>query len=277
MKPSEKKFLECEGLKIAASWEFGENCAEHPVYFAATVLFHVERGVFNIKTGAEQHSFSANSFGLIRKHTHSLCTKTWSEEEGSFKMLGFTLDDSFVNEVIGSVPLPEDIRPVPNNLYRIPNNGILAGLMNSISAYFDEGGDVDRSVVRLKTLESLIGIIQAKPELAHIFFEYAKSVRADLRHFMEYHYMQKHTIEELAYLSGRSASTFNREFRKLFNQSPHQWIKEKRLAFARSLLQRTELTASDVYLQAGFEDLAHFSRSFKSFFGINPSQVKELA
>lgn len=35
--------------------------------------------------------------------------------------------------------------------------------------------------------------------------------------------------------------------------------------------------ASDIYIELGFEDLAHFSRSFKKYFGKNPSEVASLA
>ena len=41
------------------------------------------------------------------------------------------------------------------------------------------------------------------------------------------------------------------------------------------LLTFTNKTPSVVYLEVGFEDLAHFSRSFKQEFGINPSAVEK--
>lgn len=88
--------------------------------------------------------------------------------------------------------------------------------------------------------------------------------------------MRNITLEKFAEMSGRSLSTFNRDFRKIFQMSPHKWIKQKRLELARKLLISTSKKASDVYLEVGFEDLAHFSRSFKSYFGLNPSEVKAV-
>jgi AraC-like DNA-binding protein len=77
-------------------------------------------------------------------------------------------------------------------------------------------------------------------------------------------------------LSGRSIATFHREFKRTFNTSPHQWIKERRLLKAKELLTLTNRKPSDIYIELGFEDLAHFSRSFKKHFGKNPSKVTSL-
>jgi len=270
------RYLECEGLKIAASVEADSNCGEHAIYHYPATLLYVQRGTLHLTAGSENYAVTAGNFCFTRKHTYALVHKTWTEAEGSFKMLAFMLEDSFVKDVIGNITIPENPLILTQKMYMLPHSSILTGLMHSISAYFDGRETIDSSLIRLKTLETIIGILQAKPGLAGVFFEFSKDIRADLKLFMENNYIQKYTLEEFASMSGRSISTFNREFRRLFNKSPHQWIKEKRLDFARNLLLQSDLTPSDIYLRAGFEDLAHFSRSFKSHFGINPSRAKEF-
>ena len=61
----------------------------------------------------------------------------------------------------------------------------------------------------------------------------------------------------------------------VFGETPHKWIMRKRLVKAHELLMQGEGTASDIYMQVGFEDLAHFSRAFKKQFGVPPSQLKK--
>ena len=275
MEKSGIQYLKCEGLQIAASVE-SNNCEEHAVYYSKTFLFFILRGQLNIKTSTELNTFPAGSVCLVRKHTHGKYFKTWKPEDGSFKMIIFILEDQFIHEVISKINLPTEKAPDIQKFYRIPNTTILTGLMQSLDLYFSEKEEIDQAIVRLKTLETLIGITKAKPELAHIFYEYAKPIQADLRHFMEHNYLEKYTLEQLAQLSGRSISTFNRQFRRTFQKTPHQWIKERRLIRAKQLLLQTELTPSEIYLETGFEDLSHFSRSFKSHFGLNPSQIKTL-
>ncbi len=55
----------------------------------------------------------------------------------------------------------------------------------------------------------------------------------DLMSAMENHYLQSVTLEELASISGRSLSSFRREFESTFQTTPAKWIQEKRLQKAK--------------------------------------------
>lgn len=81
------------------------------------------------------------------------------------------------------------------------------------------------------------------------------------------------SISQFAYLTGRSLSTFKRDFSKLFGTSPEKWLQKKRLDLAHYLLTQKRQRPTDVYLEVGFENLSHFSTSFKKQFGINPVLV----
>jgi transcriptional regulator GlxA family with amidase domain len=82
------------------------------------------------------------------------------------------------------------------------------------------------------------------------------------------------SIEDLATLSNLSVSTFNRTFQTLFNDTPANYIKAKRLERARELLTISTLTASEIAFQTCFKDIAHFSRSFKAAFHCSPSAYR---
>ncbi|MEZ4902636.1 MAG: helix-turn-helix transcriptional regulator [Spirosomataceae bacterium] len=96
----------------------------------------------------------------------------------------------------------------------------------------------------------------------------------DLSFVLDVNYTNRLSVNDLARLSGRSLSTFKREFQQIYNTSPAQWIREKRLHKAKELLEKTEMNVTDVCFTTGFESIAHFSRTFKSYFGIAPSSVK---
>ena len=79
-------------------------------------------------------------------------------------------------------------------------------------------------------------------------------------------------LEQFGYLTGRSLTTFKRDFKKAFSISPQRWLTEKRLELAHYELTQKKRKASDVYLEAGFENLSHFSFAFKKRYGFAPSQ-----
>jgi AraC-like DNA-binding protein len=73
----------------------------------------------------------------------------------------------------------------------------------------------------------------------------------------------------------RSLSSFKREFRKVYGTTPGKWLMERRLIHSASLLQTTDLSVTEISFECGFEDVSHFSRSFKEKFGQSPSDYRD--
>jgi AraC-like DNA-binding protein len=90
---------------------------------------------------------------------------------------------------------------------------------------------------------------------------------------MESHYMFNLPLEKFGYLTGRSLSTFNRDFRKTFNATPQKWLTKKRLELAHYQISEYAKKPIEVYLEVGFEDLSHFSFAFKKQFGYIPTSL----
>ena len=267
--------IESEGMQIAASIE-SHDSSEQSMYYPSNVLVLMEQGQFNVRTGQQLFCIHPQNFGLIRKYTPANCFKTWGEHETGAVTYAFVLQDEFIEEVIQNVP-SQPHAPIDAKVLLIEPNPILKGFFQSIISYIKENTELDRAMLKLKTQEALMGIIHHHPEYLGIFRQFAQPQRADLADFMNHNYQYNLSLDRLAKMSGRSLSTFNREFKAIFSESPHKWIMKRRLHKARELLLLTDRRASDIYLDLGFEDLAHFSRSFKKEFGRTPTEVKDSA
>jgi len=80
------------------------------------------------------------------------------------------------------------------------------------------------------------------------------------------------SVEELAFLCNMSVSTFKRQFVKCFKDTPGNWLKQKRLEKARTLLQTGKATPSEIFSSTGYKNLSHFSTAFKNRFGKSPRE-----
>jgi len=274
MKPTiaDIKQISCENLHIAAMIE-SQLCTERDMYFPANYLVMVEQGVYTIETEDKIYVVNEGEFAFIRKYTQGKILKTHNEDQKSFKDIVFVLQDDFIKEIIRDFELPENILPCTEQIVKYKNNYILEGLKQSLSVYLSGIEQIDKTLISLKTKEALIGILKDNRNLIHIFNEFSEPQKADLFQFMEHNFMYNLPLETFAKNTGRSLSTFNRDFRDVFQLSPSKWLKKKRLDLAKQLMTIYDRKASDIYLEVGFEDLAHFSRSFKSQFGINPSEI----
>lgn len=265
--------IECDGLTIAGTIE-ADSSHEHPIYYPANYLMYVEQGDLNLRIDGKVYTARGGEFLFVRKHTVGTYFKTWKEGQEIYREHIFVLHDPFIREVIREFQLPRDFLPLTVPVIIFKDEPVLKGLMNSLEGYITGQLKIDRRLIRIKTMEALHALTRLKPEIIHVFHEFSKPVRTDLVQFMEYNFTRNLKLAHFAQLSGRSLSTFNREFKATFGTSPYKWIRQRRLELAWKLLQQTNTTPSEVYGEVGFEDLGHFSRSFKSHFGYNPSEVK---
>ena len=90
---------------------------------------------------------------------------------------------------------------------------------------------------------------------------------------MQNNFMFNMPLEKFAYLTGRSLTTFKRDFQKLYNQSPQRWLTRRRLELAYYQLVEKKRKPVEVYLETGFENLSHFSFAFKKHFGYSPTEL----
>ena len=75
---------------------------------------------------------------------------------------------------------------------------------------------------------------------------------------------------ELAELCQTSLRTLERHFQKHYGTTVSEWLRELRLKQAYSVLQ-TGKSVKEVAFEHGYKQVSHFSREFKSHFGVSPS------
>ena len=222
----------------------------------------------------ELYTISKNQFCLIRKHTKGTVFKSWTKEEGCANVYAFVLQDKFIREALDEFQFDPSYPPSNEKVIFLPKNKILMGLFDTIISYLTDNEDIDMNLVRLKTKEAILGILKFHPEYYSVFTQLATHSKADIREFMEFNYQLNVSLKTIAESTGRSLSTFNREFRAIFNETPHRWILKRRLQEAKKILLTTARKPSEFYMELGFEDLAHFSRTFKKEFGKPPREFR---
>ena len=80
----------------------------------------------------------------------------------------------------------------------------------------------------------------------------------------------------LAACVGLSRVHMHRKLKELTNQSTKNFIRNIRLKQAAILLIKNDLTVSEVAYATGFVSISHFSNSFKEFYGVSPTEYKEM-
>ena len=95
------------------------------------------------------------------------------------------------------------------------------------------------------------------------------------RRMLEEQYLAPPTIGSLARAVGINEAKLMHSFKQLFGQTIFDFTQSLRMEEAKSLLERTELSITEIAFEVGYEYSSNFTTAFKRHFGITPSVARE--
>ncbi|SFS57845.1 AraC family transcriptional regulator [Paenibacillus sp. 453mf] len=93
--------------------------------------------------------------------------------------------------------------------------------------------------------------------------------------YIEDHYLEAITLEEIAEHSDISVRHLNRIFKSYYQTSPMAYLQRLRLERACQLLRLTRLPITQISFQSGFNDSNYFARQFKKAYGMSPKAFRQ--
>jgi AraC-like DNA-binding protein len=161
------------------------------------------------------------------------------------------------------------------HIHSFNKHPLLESCLSSLIPYFDLQDVLPPNIADIKIDEAISILRAVDNRLDALLANFEEPGKIELAAFMEKNFMFNLTMAKFGYLTGRSLTTFKRDFKKSFNTTPQKWLTEKRLQLAHYHLSEKKAKPVDVYFEVGFENLSHFSYAFKKLFGYAPSNVRQ--
>lgn len=160
----------------------------------------------------------------------------------------------------------------------------LKGIMAGAEAYIRKPFNPNMLIIRISKLleqRDKLKVSYAKEVVGHVSTPEVLINEADrrLREQMEV-WMMSHisdtqvTADSFAQGLGYGRTNFFKKVKQLTGMSPNDYIRKIRMEEAARLLLTTNMTAAEVAYKVGFEDQYYFSKSFKKYYGLPPSQYR---
>jgi AraC-like DNA-binding protein len=239
------------------------------------VLLYVVSGNVEFQTEDEHLVAEPGNIIFIRRNRLMKATKI-PDPDAPCKTVNIFLTQEIIRTYALQNSIGAQERYAGKPLIFLSRNKFLKGYFDSLVPYLNHPAGLSSKMAKLKTDEAIELLLTAHHGMESFLFDLSEPHRIDLEKFISANFMFNIPLSEFARLTGRSLSTFKRDFRKIYNDTPEKWLRERRLNEARRLITREGKKPSEVYYQVGFENFSHFSAAYKQLFGHNASDTKSL-
>jgi AraC family transcriptional regulator, exoenzyme S synthesis regulatory protein ExsA len=158
----------------------------------------------------------------------------------------------------------------------INNDFLIQKYIEGLLFYFENPSLVNDEILVLKLREIILLLSQSQEAetIQVILSQLFSPTTYTFKQIIEANLFSPISVEDLAQKINLSVSSFKREFKKLYNDSPANYIKTKRLERAAELLLVSNERITDIAFACGFNDLANFTKSFHDRFSTSPSNYR---
>ncbi|WP_140484834.1 AraC family transcriptional regulator [Flavobacterium sp. GSA192] len=258
-----------EGKEFIASWHF------HPQYELTYIL-----GSSGIRyVGDNMGNFEYGDLVLVGSNLPH-CWKTIGEQKEEVRCIIVQWDEEMLEDWLEK----KEFQHIKQ---------LLALASRGIRFDFETALKVESKLLNLIDLppfERLLSFLQILQELAvngsHHFLAgegfttnltIKESERVNLIYnYVKEYYNQQISLDDVSKKIAMNKESFCRFFKKTFRKSFFEFINEYKISMATKMLINTDLTASEIGYEVGYNNLSFFNRQFNKFVKMSPSKYRKM-
>ncbi|KFF00620.1 AraC family transcriptional regulator [Chryseobacterium formosense] len=238
--------------------------------FQDHLLVWLISGETKIIQADESFVFGAGSTFLIPRNQLATIIN-YPKDELPHKAVAMHLSTKRLKEFFDNQSVKSEIET--EKIIHFHPHPLLESCLNSLIPYFEIQNDFPENIASLKINEAINILRTIDPKIDAVLNNFEEPGKIDLKTFMEKNFMFNMSLEKFGYLTGRSLTTFKRDFHEAFHMTPQRWLTKKRLEMAHYELTEKNKKPVDFYHEIGFENLSHFSFAFKKQYGLSPREL----
>ena len=236
---------------------------------AEHTLVAVISGSLELQFTTQKIILETNDITIIRRNELVKTKKIPTENGLPFKSVSIFLGQELLRTYALKNKIQVQEKYIGQPMLDLTNNKFIKAFFDSLLPYINQSNKFSIKMAALKceeAVELLLG-----NNLVQFLFDLSEPHKIDLEKFINENFIFNIPLPEFARLTGRSLSTFKRDFQKIYNTAPEKWLKNRRLDEANYLINEKKQKPSEVYYNIGFENFSHFSTAYKQKFGHNAS------
>ena len=214
--------------------------------------------------------YVAGDIAVCRRHVVG-----FAESRDKMKKLRFELSDFHLSEAAGEANREIELQSIP----KLKDSRIRA-LMTAVNIERASGfpsGQLFLQSMEVALAATLVQTyslsIKARPRIKGGLSDVS---RRNVIDFVRSRISEDISLADMAAVTGLSMTHFSHIFKKSMGKSPHQFVLQQRVQYAKELLVSLNLRMIDIAVASGFKTQQHFARIFRKMCGLSPTEYQRL-
>lgn len=205
------------------------------------------------------------------------CENISTEGSGVYEQITFSFNSADLASIFSAMmiePPQEGVCLSHQRAAIFRPSKVTHAVVESVNIRYNYGGFVDTPLSeKINVANLIVSIFENDDEiLKQIIASVFDTEQVNFQRLIYDNIFIDRGLNDLAEESNRSLTTFKKDFRRNFGNSPHNWFLQQRLLHAQNLLAITNDSIAHIGALCTFANTSHFIKIYKSHFGITPAQ-----
>lgn len=249
------------------NYQVFEDLKQVKIQLTHHVLVFLEQGEKVIHTAQNSMILKAPAIFIIKRGNY-LMGERLLQNDALYKSSLLFFSDTQVEQFISKYQLTKQPIHGVRRVFELSNNPLYQDWLGQYR-HMIQHQTPTFEVMELRLEELFLHFLQA--ENIRLFFELVgQSAKVDFLALIDSKITESIHLDELAFLSNMSLSTFKRKFKAEFGISAGQFIRKRKLHIAKEKISTGRAKGSDIYYELGYQNHSNFITAFKREFGVSP-------
>ena len=229
-------------------------------------IVYVISGSVEIQT-YDYQKFTVTDGEMLFMPRDSYLISDYLKNEKDMEVYLFFFDYALATEFLQNIHIKK--RDAQNKIMKLNVSENILNYIKSLENVIYKDKE-NSHLLKTKIFEFLHLVCESNEYFINVLKE-QEEVKSDIETYMLEHYDKNLSVSDWATLSGYSLSTFNRKFKKIYNQSPKKWLIQHNMKLANQAL-KNGLSVSACASEFGYSNTSNFIKTFKEIYKITPKQ-----
>ena len=225
------------------------------------LIYYVKEGVAYLTANGKERTLSCGS--VFVNFPESGCVYRTTEGE-PWSIKWFSADAPMLAESLARVGLTPE-----NPVLPVRGGAAIEAIFDEMYEHFDNDTLAARFLC-VSLLHRFLSLLAEENEPKTVDPRILQADRLINAHFSEPDF----GVLRLAAMLGLHHNYFSVLYKRITGRTPIRAIREQRLLAARKMLRFTDRPIKEVAFDTGFSDELYFSRAFRSYFGMSPTEFR---